>query len=212
MECKNHAGMEADNICVECGKPICKQCAVELKNGIYCKECLENRMRNGPRKSKLLTFFLSLMPGVGHMYLGLINKGLTIMFLLFASLFLVILFSGEPSMAWFPGFFIPTLSIAFVSYSIFDSLDIADKINSGKSECFDSTLEASIIKQKFYENRKLIGCVFLILGVISAFNLTFGYLENIMRACLGISISLPGLMLALVFVVLGILLIRKSSR
>jgi TM2 domain-containing membrane protein YozV len=221
MECTNHAGIETDNICMICRKPVCPQCAVELKNSFYCKECLENKVENAannravlcrPRKSKLLTFFLSIMPGVGHMYLGLINKGLAIMCLLFASLFLVILFSGESSMSWFPGFFIPTLSIAFVSYSIFDSLDIAEKINSGRTDCYDNTLEPAIIKQKLHENRKLIGFIFLILGAISICNMAFGYLEYIIRALLGINLSLTSLLLALIFVAFGLSLIRKSSQ
>ena len=220
MNCKNHAGIEADNVCIVCGKPVCLQCAVELKNSFYCKECLENKVENAindrtafyrPRKSKLLTFFLSIIPGVGHMYLGLINKGLTIMCLIFSSLFLVILFSGESSMSWFPGFFIPTLSIVFVSYSIFDSLDIADKINSGRTDCYDNTLEPAIIKQKLHENRKLIGCIFLILGAVSICNMAFRYLEYIIKAFLGINLSLTSLLLAFVFVAFGISLIRKSS-
>jgi hypothetical protein len=220
MECKNHAGIKVDNNCMVCGKPVCPQCAVELKNSFYCKECLENKVENvtngrtafyRPRKSKLLTFFLSIIPGVGHMYLGLINKGLTIMCLLFASLFLVILFSGESSMSWFPGFFIPTLSIVFVSYSIFDSLDITDKINSGRTDYCDNSLEPAIIKQKLLENRKLIGCIFLILGAISICSMAFGYLEYIIKAFLGINLSLTSLLLAFVFVAFGIFLIRKSS-
>lgn len=226
MECKNHIGVETDNICKVCGKPVCLQCAVELNHNFYCKECLEKKVESvesivsvateqnafrRPRKSKLLTFFLSLVPGAGHMYLGLINKGLTIMCLLFASLFLVILFSGESSMSWFPGFFIPTLSIAFVSYSIFDSLDITDRMNSGNSDFYDSTLESAIIKQKLLKNKKLIGYILLILGVFSICNMAFSYLENIIRSRLGINLSLTSLLLTLVFVVLGIYLIRKSS-
>ena len=115
-------------------------------------------------------------------------------------------------MSWFPGFFIPTLSIAFVSYSIFDSLDIADRINSGRTDCCDNTLEPAIIKQKLHENKKLIGCIFIILGVVSICNMAFGYLENIIRACLGINLSLTSLLLAFVFVAFGISLIRKSSK
>lgn len=219
MECKNHAGIEADYICRVCGKPVCFRCAVEIGQNFYCKECLEQKVENlainqpvyhRPRKSKLLAFFLGIIPGVGHMYLGLINKGLVIMSTLFAALFLAILFSSEPSMSWFPGFFIPTLSIGFVSYSIFDSLDIADRMNSDDT-CYNDSMEFAIIKRKLGEKKKLLGWVLVALGVVVVCNIFIGYIEDIIRTLLGINLSLTNLLLALVLMVSGFLLIRKSD-
>lgn len=221
MECRNHTGTETDGICKACGQPACLHCAVELKKNYYCKECLEKIVESDnntgrtisgrPRKNKLLTFFLGAIPGLGHMYLGLIKKGLTIMCLLFVSLFFVILISGESSMSWFPGFFIPTLCVAFISYSIFDSIEIADRINSDKAYYYDNFPEYAVISRKLLENRRSIGIVLIILGAISLCNMLLGYIEELIKYLTGLNLSLGSILLALVFVMFGVYLVKKSS-
>ena len=42
MKCKNHPEIEADGVCAYCGKPFCKDCLVEVKGRMYCKEDLGN--------------------------------------------------------------------------------------------------------------------------------------------------------------------------
>ena len=38
IECEEHLVKPAVGICVVCGKPICKECAIEVDGKIYCKE------------------------------------------------------------------------------------------------------------------------------------------------------------------------------
>lgn len=219
MECKNHPGIQTEYICRKCGSPVCLQCTVGLNNDHYCKECLQilveanSKVRPAYRKtgkSKLLTFFLSIIPGTGHMYLGLMNKGLTMMCLFFASLFLVIMFSDVPAMSWFPGFFIPTLSIVFVFYSIFDSIETADRINSGDARSDTMSLEFEAVWRKLWDKKKLIGYVLVIMGFVSICNMFLSVFEEIFMKIFGIEISFTSLFLALSFVAFGIYLIRKS--
>ncbi len=42
MKCTKHPEIEADGICAYCGKPFCKDCLVEVKGRMYCKDDLGN--------------------------------------------------------------------------------------------------------------------------------------------------------------------------
>ena len=42
MNCTNHQDVEAQGMCAYCGKPFCKDCLVEVKGRMYCKEDLGN--------------------------------------------------------------------------------------------------------------------------------------------------------------------------
>jgi len=42
MNCTNHPEVEAQGVCAYCGKPFCKECLVEVKGRMYCKEDLGN--------------------------------------------------------------------------------------------------------------------------------------------------------------------------
>ncbi len=42
MKCTNHPEVEAQGMCAYCGKPFCKDCLVEVRGRMYCKEDLGN--------------------------------------------------------------------------------------------------------------------------------------------------------------------------
>lgn len=42
MKCTNHPEREADGMCAYCGKPFCKECLIEVKGRMYCKNDLGN--------------------------------------------------------------------------------------------------------------------------------------------------------------------------
>ncbi len=42
MKCTNHPEVDAQGVCAYCGKPFCKDCLVEVKGRMYCKEDLGN--------------------------------------------------------------------------------------------------------------------------------------------------------------------------
>lgn len=42
MKCTNHPEIEAEGMCVYCGKPFCKACLIEVKGKFYCKDDIGN--------------------------------------------------------------------------------------------------------------------------------------------------------------------------
>ena len=42
MQCTNHPQEQAAGMCTYCGKPFCKECLVEVKGKMYCKDDLGN--------------------------------------------------------------------------------------------------------------------------------------------------------------------------
>ena len=42
MKCTNHPEIEAEGMCVYCGKPFCKDCLIEVKGKFYCKDDIGN--------------------------------------------------------------------------------------------------------------------------------------------------------------------------
>ena len=42
MNCTKHPEVEAQGMCAYCGKPFCKECLVEVKGRMYCKDDLGN--------------------------------------------------------------------------------------------------------------------------------------------------------------------------
>lgn len=42
MKCTNHPEIDAQGMCMYCGKPFCKDCMVEVKGKMYCKNDIGN--------------------------------------------------------------------------------------------------------------------------------------------------------------------------
>lgn len=52
MKCVVHPEIEATGYCRNCGKPLCAQCAREVRGALYCEQCLANMMApQGPAAS-----------------------------------------------------------------------------------------------------------------------------------------------------------------
>lgn len=52
MKCAVHPEIEATGYCRNCGKPLCPQCAREVRGALYCEQCLANMMApQGPAAS-----------------------------------------------------------------------------------------------------------------------------------------------------------------
>lgn len=156
------------------------------------------------QKSKALTFFLSFLPGLGHYYLGQMNRGLQIMIMFFGSIFL----------SSFIGLDLATPYIATIIwfYSLFDSLQQHRNIQE-KQEVIDPTL-FSWEKIKF--KRNWIGWILIFLGV-------YMFLERIGYQFLDgnyfLIQTLKTIIIAVIFIGFGIylltgkkLLITKSEK
>lgn len=105
-----------------------------------------------PKKSKLATIILSALPGVGHMYLGWMQRGLLFMLAFFLTIFLMdwvglSLFTYLLPVIWF--------------YSLFDALQCYDREPPGPAE------EPFIWN---YEKQRLVGIGLIIIGGLILLN------------------------------------------
>ncbi|OIQ58584.1 hypothetical protein MOTE_17720 [Moorella thermoacetica] len=82
-------------------------------------------------KSKFTSFILSVFPGLGHFYLGLMNRGMVIMAVFFGWLGLVLLASV---VTWSHDFLVLLVLLPIVwLYSLFDALQLCSRIQSGET-------------------------------------------------------------------------------
>ncbi|MHB1419832.1 MAG: hypothetical protein ACYCX4_09670 [Bacillota bacterium] len=78
-------------------------------------------------KSRFVTFILSMVPGLGHFYLGLMNRGMLMMGGFFGLLLFLILILTTFRMP----FFFVLLPIVWI-YSLFDALNLCQRMRTGE--------------------------------------------------------------------------------
>jgi hypothetical protein len=101
MNCAVHPSVEATGYCRNCGKPMCSVCTRQVRDVLYCEDCLAGVMGLAPvqpfaavesrptpaplppapsptksSSSPAVAFFLGLVPGLGAIYNGEYNKAL----------------------------------------------------------------------------------------------------------------------------------------
>src|ERR1700736_1106832 len=102
MNCAVHPNVEATGYCRNCGKPMCTECTRQVRDVLYCEDCLAGVMGLAPvqpfaavgslppapaplppapsptkySSSPAVAFFLGLVPGLGAIYNGEYNKAL----------------------------------------------------------------------------------------------------------------------------------------
>lgn len=172
-------------------------------------EDLRARLRH---PSKLVAALLSIIPGVGHMYLGLIGKGFALMGLLFLSVFVVILYSDATGMYWMAAFLIPTMCTLFISYAVFDSMAIARDLGSGgePEAAADPTMEA--IWEKVLLSRSTIGWVLVVGGGIGLLRVFSTPIDELVRSRLGVQFPVMSLVMPAIMLGIGIRLLARGAR
>lgn len=123
MNCAYHYDREVRGICSSCGRPICEDCLVDLNGQPYCKVCLIARVQRPAREiNGFLRFVLSVAPGLGHLYMGLFNRGMQ--FFVGTILGAILLGMVFPGLL---GLYIP----AAIFFSIFDAREVHLRIAQG---------------------------------------------------------------------------------
>ncbi|MCL5045443.1 MAG: hypothetical protein M1598_01300 [Actinobacteria bacterium] len=135
MRCVHHPENEAVTLCQACNEPICAACRVEVNGREYCSACLDRKLGTprkpsgtrwvggpGEKKSPFWTFVLSFVPGVGHMYLDLMRRGLS----------LLIVFFGAIAVGTILQEIIPLVTPVIWFYGMFDALQSMRRINNGE--------------------------------------------------------------------------------
>ena len=219
MTCINHPNTAATADCAECGRPFCAGCIVELDQRSWCRDCLSRIVsRTGagarvhPGWRKLAAALLSIVPGAGHMFLGLIGKGFALMSLLISSVFLVILYSDATGMYWMTAYLVPALCVLFLCYAVFDTMAISDARRSGRElpATGDETMKA--VWEKVLMNRRTGGWVLVVAGTVGILRIFSEPLNLWTRTVLAISFPIMGLVIPVILLVLGILLLQRSRK
>jgi hypothetical protein len=208
MKCSNHTRTEAVGECTHCGRGFCAACTVELDGRAWCRDCLARIVAGTgahahPGWRKLAAALLSIVPGAGHMFLGLIGKGFAIMGLLFLSVFLVILYGSATGMDWLIAFLVPALGVLFLSYAVFDSMAIADARRSGREAPAgdDATMQA--VLERVLLSRRTMGWLLLIAGGVGLLSLLRDQLQIV---------YLTALVIPVILLILGILLLLRGRK
>jgi TM2 domain-containing membrane protein YozV len=216
MKCANHPMIDGIAVCAECGRSFCAECSVELDHRRWCRDCLSKIVaksgvgaRAHPGMRKLAAALLSIIPGAGHMFLGLIGKGFALMGLLFLSIFLIILYASATGMYWLMAYLIPTLGVLGLSYAVFDTMAIADAQRSGRearSPEDDETMKA--VWERVLLNKRTTGWIILVAGVVGVLDFIAGPISQLMDA----RFPITALVIPVALFILGIVLLKRSRK
>ena len=219
MKCANHPRVDAVAQCASCGRQICPACRIELDHRNWCRDCLSRIVagsgagaRVHPGWRKLAAACLSVVPGAGHMFLGLIGKGFSLMGLLIVSVFLIILYSDSTGMYWVTAYLVPTLSILFLSYAVFDAMAIADAQRSGREAARSEDETMTSIWERVLLNTRTLGWVVFLSGVVGILHLFSDWFSRWTLALLSVSFPLNALVIPVLLLVFGILLMKRSRK
>ncbi|MET3194184.1 hypothetical protein [Bacillus sp. OAE603] len=144
------------------------------------------------KKRKMGVYILSFLPGLGHFYLGLMQRGLQFMLLLFGAIFMT-------HMVEMFAFFIPII----VFYSYFDALQYHSKYREN-----EELIDEPVFKQNLLRvNKAVIAWIFIGFGGLSLLENSADYLQ------LSIDFNiLYKIIVSAVFVIIGIrILIGKPK-
>ena len=134
MKCAEHREKDAIGACVSCGRGICEDCTINLAGKNYCQDCADELVQENNNmeqktnhtsqteiKSPVLALVLSvIIPGLGHFYIGKVEKGVILLVSAIISGFLILIGIGV------------ILYIIVLIYAVYDSFTTAEKINRGE--------------------------------------------------------------------------------
>jgi TM2 domain-containing membrane protein YozV len=217
MTCANHPRVEAKRSCEKCGKSLCEECAVDIGGRPWCATCLETLVAAsaGPASrlthpsSRIVAGLLSIIPGAGHMYLGFIGKGFALMALLFASAFLVVLYSDATGMYWMTAYLVPAIGLLLLSYAVFDALAIAEALQAGRKPESDPIMD--VFTERVLLNRRTGGWAIVVAGVVGLLDLFEGAIRSLVRSALGKDVPVTAFVVPVVLLVVGIRLLAKKK-
>lgn len=172
-------------------------------------------------KSPFLTFILSWVPGLGHLYLGLNRRGLQFMIGFFVCVALIQLlpsvFPFAVAIIWFYALFDALQKVAVVNAYIarggttFDTGTVAGE-EQGGADATLSSLDQTVNPMKALQEKNTIdpvwiGAVCVILGLLVLIRQVFPYVWTFL-----LNIHIGSILLAAVLIGFGIWLIRLQRK
>lgn len=215
-------------ICKECGnnqegRIICDECLVKEAFGDEDTVIIEEKNNSSNTDIKntqfihnnyqpvrkipnsFLGFIFSLVPGAGHMYLGLMRRGLQLMLTFFGLLVI-------PNILNFAEFTTLLATVVWF-YSVFDAYHIRNKLIKGEIIKDELIVEVNHINMNYY----YVGIGLLIFGVLALLNqafYSFQYIFNIPTVSIFFKSFrlLREILLPILLIIAGIILIRRSKK
>ena len=92
MNCSNHPTKEAQVICVNCGKPFCSDCIINVDQKNYCKECIKKKLENNRTNITSPNFMQQQQQqsdSIPKLDLGNVKLGAFALLLFFIAVFLI---------------------------------------------------------------------------------------------------------------------------
>lgn len=237
MNCEYHENLEGSYICSDCGVNICKDCAVNDNGKIICIQCAKkkglpiikntafednasnhsanNYSTNNPNyygkpARKYSTFWstvFSFIPGGGHMYLGVMKRGLQFMLAFFGIIALANFFYSADFLIFF--------STVVWFYSFFDCYHTRKKLENGEKVDEDLIFPMDIKNI----NVRHLGAGLVFLGGLILLNEFFDQLVyitnrmNINSEFIRVTIRLiRDSIFPVVLIVIGFFILRKSKK
>ena len=178
MKCFYHYEKDSKESCCACSHPLCEDCIIDVNGKSYCRECIQKAQQEVRpqieqkavtpqplKKSSALATWLSILPGLGFIYLGLYLKGITI-FAIWAGI--MTFFNDHHE-------FSGLLSFGFWVFQLVYTNQEAKKLNRLRS----GTPEMQ--KEKKEEGSLVWGIVVVIIGflfLINSFGLDISWMIN----------------------------------
>jgi hypothetical protein len=167
MKCSYHPGVETQDACSACKKPLCAECAHKIKGKPYCEDCLAQGAKwaatardlrlpsDAPRRAALC----AIIPGMGAVYNGDYLRAATY-FAVWAALCLM---SDRISGVFGFG------AVVFIVFTMFDAYRTADqkartRLESGTASNKPPTPDKTIIGWGIF--LIVLGILFLLQNVI----------------------------------------------
>lgn len=166
MNCAHHPEKPAVTACTKCKRPLCDDCTIHWSTGVICKHCLEaDHMKSQKKpafhKSPGLAALLSLMPGMGQIYVGFYTAGF-ITLMVVASIITLLNSSVSNDMEPFFGLF---LSFFWV-FNMFDA--------AKRARIYNEHLAGNEAEKPMPTDSSLVGgIVLLLLGLVLTLTITF---------------------------------------
>lgn len=89
MKCFNHLEIDAVGTCSSCNKALCRECSLDMNGKLICRDCLAvGKVRNSEYDENT-AFLIELLAGlfgflgIGYIYVGRTNEGVTRLILFF---------------------------------------------------------------------------------------------------------------------------------
>lgn len=165
MYCKYHKESEAKYICDKCKQPICEECSVDVNGNRICKSCIQKSVfSNGAQHYKggffesFAFFCFACVPGAAQMYMNLFKRGFQLMLGFIGSMVLFSYINTESM--------IILIVIPLWFFSFFDGYAIRRRLRMGEMVEDEAILEYDT----FFRNKKAVGIVMLVLGILGVAN------------------------------------------